>query len=109
MAADYLPTTHDNPRTTASTAAATVNAATAQRRRLQPVICGYLVMAADCQPTTHDNPRRKANTAAATAIAATAQRRRLQPVIGGYFVMAAYCQLLLMLVLEQHLVLRLLL
>ena len=84
-------------------------AATAQRRRLQPVICGYLVMVADYRPTTHDNPRRKANTAAATAIAATAQRRRLQPVIGGYFVMAAYCQLLLMLVLEQQVVLRLLL
>ena len=109
MVADYRPITHDHLRTTASIAATIVIAATAQRRRLQPVICGYLVMVADYRPTTHDNPRTTASTAAATAIAAAAQRRRLQPVIGGYFVMAAYCQLLLMLVLEQHLVLRLLL
>ena len=84
-------------------------AATAQRRRLQPVICGYLVMVADYRPTTHDNPRTTASTAAAIVIAATAQRRRLQPVICGYFVMVAYCQLLLILVLEQRLVLLLLL
>ena len=84
-------------------------AATAQRRRLQPVICGYLVMVADYRPTTHDNLRTTASTATAIAIAATAQRRRLQPVTGGYFVMAAYCQLLLMLVLGQQVALRLLL